>query len=145
MCGPILRSMVTKLTNLENMQKNRVLFDVTWRNNGTSYVVCPFAALWYIFRSGTFWDQPEVATTSGSKVMAQAVVFHVFGDLDLWPMFYFCHTHWAWCTGISMRCFIRIRPVLMGDIPLPKTTNASYMTVIEVLSTSIFREWYKSK
>ena len=45
--------------------------------------------------------------------------FHVFGDLDLdlWPMFYFCcHTHCAWCTGISMRSFIKIRPVWMGDM-----------------------------
>ena len=39
--------------------------------------------------------------------------FHVFDDLDLWPMFYFCHTHWAqalgWCMEmywISMRRFI---------------------------------------
>ena len=45
--------------------------------------------------------------------------FRVFGDLylDLWPMFHFCcHTHCAWCTGISMRSFIRIRPVWMGDM-----------------------------
>ena len=45
--------------------------------------------------------------------------FRVFGDLDLdlWPMLYFCcHTHCAWCTGISMRSFIRIRPVWMGDM-----------------------------
>ena len=30
---------------------------------------------WYIFWQGTFWNQPEVSTTSGSKVMAQIVVF----------------------------------------------------------------------
>ena len=45
--------------------------------------------------------------------------FRVFGDLDLdlWHMFYFfCHTHCAWCTGISMRSFIRIRRVWMGDM-----------------------------
>ena len=35
---PILRSIGTKLMNLENMQ-NRVLFDVTSRKNGTSFVV----------------------------------------------------------------------------------------------------------
>ena len=45
--------------------------------------------------------------------------FRIFGDLDLdlWPMLYFCHMHCTWCTGISMRSFIRIRPVLMGGMP----------------------------
>ena len=36
-----------------------------------------------------------------------------------WPLTYvlfFCHTHWAWSNGISMRSFIRIGHVLMGDI-----------------------------
>ena len=49
---------------------------------------------WYIFWQGTFWNQPEVSTTSGSKVMAQIVVFRVFGDLDLdlRPIFY-CLSH----------------------------------------------------
>ena len=35
--------------------------------------------------------------------------------------FIFCHTHCAWCTGIYMRSFIRIRPVLMGDMPRSHT------------------------
>ena len=30
---------------------------------------------WEVFWQGTFWNQPEVSTTSGSKVMAQIVVF----------------------------------------------------------------------
>ena len=30
---------------------------------------------WWIFWQVTFWNQPEVSTTSGSKVMAQIVVF----------------------------------------------------------------------
>ena len=42
-------------------------------------------------------------------------------ETNFWPMFYFCHTHWAWCTGISMRSFIRIRPVLTGDMPRTHT------------------------
>ena len=45
--------------------------------------------------------------------------FRVFGDLDLdlWSMsYFFCHTHCAWCTGISMRRFIKIRPVWIGDM-----------------------------
>ena len=39
MCVPILRSIGTKLTNLENMKKSYVLFDVTLGKNGTSYVM----------------------------------------------------------------------------------------------------------
>ena len=35
------------------------------------------------FLPGTFCDQPEVSTTSDSKVMTQIVVFMFFGDLDL--------------------------------------------------------------
>ena len=45
--------------------------------------------------------------------------FRVFGDLDLCSTF--CHTHCAWYTGISMRSFIRIHPVLMADMPRTHT------------------------
>ena len=38
MCVPILRSIGSELTKLENMQQFYVLFDVTWRKNGTLYV-----------------------------------------------------------------------------------------------------------
>ena len=66
MCVPILRSIGSELTKLENMQ-----------------------------------------------VMAEIVVF-VFSvtltlTFDLSSIL--CHTHCAWCTGISMRSFIGIRPV----------------------------------
>ena len=39
MCVPILRSIGSELRKLENMQQLYVLFDVTWRKNGTSYVM----------------------------------------------------------------------------------------------------------
>ena len=39
MCVPILRSIGSELTKLENMQQLYILFDVTWRKNGTSYVM----------------------------------------------------------------------------------------------------------
>ena len=41
------------------------------------------------FRQRTFFNQPEISTTSDSKVMTQIVVFMVFGDLDLdlWLLF----------------------------------------------------------
>ena len=112
MCVPILKSIGSELTKLENMQQLYVLFDVTWRKYGTSYVMGTLLIgiltrnilkpSLYDFRFKSYgWN-------SG---------FRVFGDLDLWPMFYFfCHTHCAWCTGISMRSFIRIRPVWMGDM-----------------------------
>ena len=38
----------TKLTNLENMKKSYVLFDVTWRKNGTSCVKVLKNALCFI-------------------------------------------------------------------------------------------------
>ena len=39
--------------------------------------------------NAAFYKEPEVSTTSDSKVMTQIVVFMVFGDLDLdiWPIF----------------------------------------------------------
>ena len=37
MCVSILRSIGTKWTILDNMQKSYVLFDVTGRKDGTSY------------------------------------------------------------------------------------------------------------
>ena len=62
--------------------------------------------------SGTFWNQPEVSTISGSKFMAQTVVFIFLVTLtvtfDICSTF--CLTHWAWCTGISLRSFIIICP-----------------------------------
>ena len=39
MCLPILRSIGSELTKLENMQQLYVLFDVTWHKNGKSYVM----------------------------------------------------------------------------------------------------------
>ena len=56
------------------MQKLYVLFDGTWRKNGKSYVMGT-RQFWSVFGQGKFWNQPEVSTTSGSKVMAQIVVF----------------------------------------------------------------------
>ena len=55
--------------------------------------------------------------------MAQIVVF-VFSvtltlTFDLFSIV--CHTHCAWCTGISMRSVIRIRPVILGDMPWTHT------------------------
>ena len=117
MCVPILRSIGSELTKLENMQQLYILFDVTWRKNCTSYVmgtttlligiltrnIKPTKSL-YDFRFKSY------GSNSGFRVFSDL-------DLDLWPMFYFfCHTHCAWCTGISMRSFIRIRPVWMGDM-----------------------------
>ena len=32
-----------------------------------------------------------------------------------------CHTHCAWCTGLAMRSFIIIHPVILGDMPRTHT------------------------
>ena len=65
----------------ENITK-MYCFDVTWRKNGTSFVRTetnlPISIL-----SETFCNQPEVSTTSGSKVMAQKVILMVFDVFDL--------------------------------------------------------------
>ena len=53
------------------------------------------------------------------KSYGSIIGFHVFGDLDLWPMFYFFVTH----TSISMRSFIRISQILMGDMPWTHTNT----------------------
>ena len=73
------------------------------------------------------------------NVMAQIVVF-VFSvtltlTFDLCSIF--CHTHCAWCTGISMRSFIRIRPVILGDLPRTHTSaHARAPKVILIVSAS---------
>ena len=122
LCVPILRSIGTKLTNLENMQKS-VLFDDTWRKNGTSYVM--------IFLIGIS-IRNILKPARSSNVMAQTVAFMFLVTLTLtFDLCYIsCHTHWARCIGISMRSFIRIRPVLMGDyLIMPRThTNTQTQT-----------------
>ena len=85
MCVPMLRSIGTKLTNLENIQKLYVY--LTSRDTNT------------VRRTSWGWD---------TKVMAHTVVFMFWWPWP-WPLTYvqfFCHTHWAWCTGISMQSFI---------------------------------------
>ena len=49
----------------------------------------------------------------------------------------FDHTHWAWCTGISMRSFIIIRPVLMGDTAADTNTHTNKHTHTEGHSNSL--------
>ena len=81
MCVPILRSIGTKLTNLENMQKSYVLFDVMWRKNSSSHVI----------GVGYFCQEHfEVSTSSVSKVMAQTMVFMFIVTLTLTFDFSIC-------------------------------------------------------
>ena len=102
MCVPILKSIASELTSCDAknatscvMGTATLLIDILTRN-----ILKPTRSL-YDFRFRSYgWH-------SG---------FRVFGDLDLDLCSFFCHTHCAWCTGISMRSFIRIRPVWMGDM-----------------------------
>ena len=124
MCVPILRSIGSELTKLENMQQLYVLFDVTWRKNGTSYVMGTLLIgiwLFVILITRNIVKPSRSLYDFRFKSYGWNSGFRVFGDLDLWPLFYFFVTRIAhgvpgWCTGISMRSFIRIRPVWMGDI-----------------------------
>ena len=97
MCVPILKSIGSELTSCDAKMGTATHFDILTRN-----ILKPTRSL-YDFRFRSY------GSNSG---------FRVFGDLelDLWHMFFFCHTHCAWCTGIYMRSFIRIRPVWMGDM-----------------------------
>ena len=127
MCVPILRSIGTKLTKLEHMQKSRFIWFI-WRHvTQKCYVMRhgDYDTSDRYFWQGTFWNQPEVSTTSGSKVMAQIVVSVTLTlTFDLFSIVW--HTHCAWCTGISMRSFIRIRPVILGDMPWTHTHTHTY-------------------
>ena len=49
--------------------------------------------------------------------MAQIVVFVFSVTLTFDLCSIVCHTHCAWCTRLSMRSFIRIHPVILGDMP----------------------------
>ena len=88
MCVPILRSICTELTNLDNMQNSHVLFDVTWRKNGTSYVMGATIPLIGI-------SIENILTPTRSlygfrfKRYGSYNGFCDFGDLDILPMFYF--------------------------------------------------------
>ena len=116
MCVPILRSIGSELTKVENMQQLYILFDVTWRKNVTSCVMGTSTLLIGILTRNILKPTRSLYDFR-FKSYGSNSGFRVFSDLDLWPMFYlFCHTHCAWCTGISMRSFIRIRPVWMGDM-----------------------------
>ena len=57
MCVPILRSIGSELTKLENMQQLYVLFDVTWRKNGTS---------WGLDDSDRYFDKEHFETNQKS-------------------------------------------------------------------------------
>ena len=114
MCVPILRSIGTKLTKLENMQISRFIWFI-WRHVtqkryvGTATLLIGILTRNILKPTRSLYDFRFKSYGSNSG-------FRVFLDLDIWPMFYFCcHTHCAWCTGISMRSFIRILPVWMGD------------------------------
>ena len=108
-----------------NICKNRVLFDlfdVMWRKNVTSCVMGTATLLIDILTRNILKPTRSLYDFR-FKVMAQIVVF-VFSvtltlTFDLFSIV--CHTHCAWCTGISMRSFIRIRPVILGDMPWTHT------------------------
>ena len=103
------RSIGTKLTKLENMQKSCFICrHVTQKR----YVVrhADLALLIGILISGKSWNQPEISMTSGSNVIAQICVFTVTLTMT-------CVLCLITRTGICMWSFIKIRPVWMGDMP----------------------------
>ena len=92
-----------RIDEVRNMQQLYVLFDVTWRNNGTSYVMGTTTLLIGILTRNI------LKPTRSLKSYGSNSGFRVFGDidLDLWPMFYFFVTHIAhdvleYACGVSL-------------------------------------------
>ena len=138
MSVPILISIGTKLTKLENMPKLRFIWFI-WRHVTQKR---------YVMRHGDSILLIDILTGNNLKPTRSLYDFRfksygsnsgfrVFGDLDL-DLYLFsivCHTHCAWCTGISMRSFIRIRPVILGDMPWTHThTHTHTPKVILIVS-----------
>ena len=90
MCVPILRSIGTKLTNLENMPKS-CIFDAKTLRHASCELIDRY------FDQEHFEINWNSTTTSGSKVMAQTVVFLFSVTLtltfDICSIFW--HTHLA--------------------------------------------------
>ena len=95
MCVPILRSIGTKLTKLEHMQKSRFIWFI-WRHvtqkhyvmrHGDSTLLIDILTRNILKPTRSLYDFPFKSYGSNSG-------FRVFGDLDLdlWPIFY-CLTH----------------------------------------------------
>ena len=65
-----------------NCLKNCDLFEVTWRKNVTSYVISETT---FRMRTSTrnIFQPTRSSTTSGSKVMAQRMIFMVIDVFDL--------------------------------------------------------------
>ena len=70
--------------NLENMQ-NRVLFDVTWHKNGTSYIM----ETWYFDQEQFETNQKSIRLPVQKLWLKLGVSWFWDIDLDIWPMFYF--------------------------------------------------------
>ena len=76
------------------------------------------------FWSRTFWNQLEISTLRlpvQKLWLKQWFMILAILTFDLCSII--CHTHWALCTGISMRICIRIGKVLMGDMPRTQTNK----------------------
>ena len=107
-----------KINVCTDFEINRFRIDVMWRKNATSCVMGTTTLLIDILTRNILKPTRSLYNFR-FRSYGSNIGFRVFGDLDLdlWHMFFFfCHTHCAWCTGISMRSFIRIRPVWMGDM-----------------------------
>ena len=94
MCVPILRSSGSELTKLENMH---VLLNVTWRKDGTSYVMGTSTLLIGILTRNIVKPTRSRLYDFRFKSYGSNSGFRVFGDLylDLWPMFYLLVTRIA--------------------------------------------------
>ena len=90
MCVPILRSIGSELTKLENMQQLYILFDVTWRKNGTSYVMGTTTLLIGILTRNNLKPTRSLYDFR-FKSYGSNSGFRVFSDFDLCSIFFVTH------------------------------------------------------
>ena len=93
MCVPILRSIATKLTKLENMQKSRFIWFI-WRHVTQKR---------YVMHHGDYGTSDRYFDKEHFEINQKSLRFKSYGsnssvrvfgdlDLDLWPIFY-CLSH----------------------------------------------------
>ena len=108
MCVPFLRSICTKLTNLENMQNHmtqKTVRRTSWRFR---------LVLIGIFIGNILQSPRSLYDIRFKSYGSNNFMFSVTLTFDLCSMF--CHTHRTSCNGISVQSFIGIRPEWMGDM-----------------------------
>ena len=115
---PILRLIGTTMTNLENTQKSYVLFNATWRKNGTSYVIAALTLLIDI----SIRKILQFANQKSLRLPVQKLWPKVCCSWP-WPLTYIMLFITRSTHEVSFQSFIRICQVLMVMQPRTNFMN----------------------